>query len=555
MSAERFVLPPPRVAIGAFAVAVVASAAVLLALTTNVIFLLDDWELVLHRRGFGADVLLDPSNEHPALIPVAIYKLLLETFGMDSARPFQVVSIAAFAVADVLLFLWLRRRAGEWLALAAMLPILFLGTSYEDLLWQFQVGYFGSVACGIGALLALDRDDAAGDRIACVLLAGGISFSSVGLPFVAAAAVWVAWDERRLRRAYVAAVPAALFVLWWLGWGHEADNNLALESVLTSPSYILDGIGSSISALFGLSAPRSDVEISSLSWGRPLALVFVAIAVWRVARAGRPSRAVASIAMLTLTFWFLAAVNADFDRYPGASRDQYVGAVLVVLLAGALFAGARPGPRVVAASLAVAAIATASNLVALDRGHVQLTSVSEIERGGLAGLELAREQVDPGFRLTPKNSNASYGNLVDTVSYFSAIDAYGSPAYPAESLASAPEGGRVAADMVSAAALEIALRPEPPGGDTGGCVDVAAAGDPNAPATVELPPGGAVIEAGSGAPARIGLRRYATGRFPVDLGTVERGEAARLAAPADASQQPWEISVTSVEPVRVCAAA
>ena len=32
-----------------------------------------------------------------------------------------------------------------------------MGTAYEDLLTAFQINYFGSVAFGIGALLAIER--------------------------------------------------------------------------------------------------------------------------------------------------------------------------------------------------------------------------------------------------------------------------------------------------------------------------------------------------------------------------------------------------------------
>ena len=54
-----------------------------------------------------------PHNEHIVVAPVLIYKALLELFGMDSARPFQVASTATFLASAVLLFVWLRRRAGD----------------------------------------------------------------------------------------------------------------------------------------------------------------------------------------------------------------------------------------------------------------------------------------------------------------------------------------------------------------------------------------------------------------------------------------------------------
>ncbi len=99
------------------AAAVFASAAVLLAYTREITFLLDDWEILLYRPGFNAHSVFDPHNEHIVVVPVLIYKALLALFGMDSARPFQVASTFTFLTSAVLLFAWLRRRAGDWYAL------------------------------------------------------------------------------------------------------------------------------------------------------------------------------------------------------------------------------------------------------------------------------------------------------------------------------------------------------------------------------------------------------------------------------------------------------
>ena len=88
---------------------------------------------------------------------------------MDSIVPYAAAAIVCFLASVLLLFIYLSRRVGDWIALAAVLPILFMGTAYEDLLTAFQINYFGSVALGIGALLAIERRDRRGDVIACVL--------------------------------------------------------------------------------------------------------------------------------------------------------------------------------------------------------------------------------------------------------------------------------------------------------------------------------------------------------------------------------------------------
>ena len=83
---------------------------------------------------------------------------------MDSARPFQVAAIATFLTSVALLYAWLRERTGELAALGGAALVLFLGAAWEDLLWAFQIGYFGSMAAGIGMLLALRRESPRGRR-------------------------------------------------------------------------------------------------------------------------------------------------------------------------------------------------------------------------------------------------------------------------------------------------------------------------------------------------------------------------------------------------------
>ena len=191
--------------------------ALLLALGSNVAFFIDDWNVLLGRTGSFADTYLDPYNGHPSMSLVGTYRLLQTTVGMDSIVPFFVVSLLAFVASGLILFLWMRSRVGDWLALAASISILFLGSASEDLLITFQLGYFVPAACGIGCFLALERETRAGDIAACGLLLVALTFSGLGLPFLVGAAVAIALGARPLARLWVVAVPAALFALWSCG--------------------------------------------------------------------------------------------------------------------------------------------------------------------------------------------------------------------------------------------------------------------------------------------------------------------------------------------------
>ena len=156
--------------IGLLIVALAGSATVLLFLQSRLTFFGDDWSFLLERRGLSAGVFLNPHNDHIVILPVAIYKTLLGIFGMTSALPFQAVSTLVFLLSVIVLFIYLRRCVGRELALLGSTLILFLGAAWPDLLWSFQVSLFGSIAAGLTALLALERDEERSDAIACALL-------------------------------------------------------------------------------------------------------------------------------------------------------------------------------------------------------------------------------------------------------------------------------------------------------------------------------------------------------------------------------------------------
>ena len=273
-----------------FAAAVALSAALLLGLGSRLTFLLDDWEFLVYRRGFNADAILGPHGENIAVGPVLVYKALLATVrhGLGAAVsdrlgggvPRQRRRCSSSGCADG----W-----GSGWRLPARSRSSSSAPAWEDLLWAFQVGYFVSMAAGLGALLALERRDQRGDLIACALLVVSILFSSLGLPFLLAAAVAIVLGPRgaRLERVFTLVVPAGLFAVWWLGWGHDADTTITAENVATAPIFIIDGVASAISSLLGLATPRDESTVGALDWGRPLLVAAVGLAGWRLWRLRR----------------------------------------------------------------------------------------------------------------------------------------------------------------------------------------------------------------------------------------------------------------------------
>jgi hypothetical protein len=561
VSADELLVPRnARILLG---VAMAASGALLIAWHSDITFLVDDWAVLLHRRGFNADAFLDPHARHLILGPAVVYKAAQATFGMEDRLAYAVPAIAAFLASVGLLFVYLSRRVGDWVALAAVLPVLVMGIAYEDLLSPFQIGYFGSMAFGIGALLAVERGDGRGDLVACALLLASLAFSEIAFAFAAGVAVTIALQRGPIRRSWVLAVPVALYALWYLTFGTTADDPSAfsLRDIGNSPPYVLNGFASSLASLLGLGLPPELIGTGTTQdWGRPLLVAAVTIATAAALRTRGSSLAWTLVPLAAgLAFWFATAANATnlgLGRPFDASRYMYVGAVFILMIAGALAAGRRPGRLGLIAIFAVAIAAALSNWVTLRDAHRAFADGSVAVRGGLSGLEIAADRVPPDFLLTKENSNFEYFTLVDAGSYLSAVEDFGSPAYSEAELASAKEPARAAADKVIAAALPVSLGPDAAPAPAGpaaaaerrrGCVIVGGA----AP-VVDVPAGGASLSAPRATPTAVALRRYATDSFPVELGSF-RGSA-RLTVPSDRSSRRWQLQLDSPGPVRVCPA-
>lgn len=530
-------------------VALAAAAALLFHFASGLTFFQDSWEFLVNRRGFTADAFLQPHNEHIVVIPVAIEQLLLRLFGMTSARPEFVVLTAFLLVTAVLVFAYVRRRLGPWPALMAAVLLLFLGPAWQVLLWPFEIGTVGSLLCGVAMLLALERDDARGDAAACLLLVLAVAFSSLGLAFVAGAAVDVAQRRRSrgLRRAYLAAVPLLLYVGWFAGWGHDAESHLSLHNLLLSPRYLLEGFASSLDALLALATIGGEAVARS-RWG-PVALIALA-ALLVLARRRLPalSPRLWPVASTAVAFWLLAAVSYIPGREAYSSRYLFAGATFVLLIVADLLSGARPGRVTLLVAGALTAGVVALNLTPLREGRDFLRAQTALTRSDLAAIEIARRTVDPRLRLAPEVAGTPFLNEIEAGKYLAAVREYGSPAYTPAELAAASEAGHRQADIVLAHALPVTVENDAaPGPLARGerCVEVGGA------RSMALRPGLTRIEFPPEAEATIRLRRFARSEYPLLSGGLS-GDSTLLRIAPDPLARPWRLQVEAAQGATVC---
>jgi hypothetical protein len=533
----------------ALAVALGASGILLLVWLSHLTFFGDEWDPLLYRRGFSLDVLLRPHAEHILLGPTLIYKGIQATIGMESLFPYAVVSTVSFLGSVVLLYLYLRRRVDHWIALAGVLPVLFMGTASEVLLWPFEVSFTASMAAGIGALLALERGNARGDAIACGLLVLSLTFSELAVSFALGAAVLMILAHRPWSRCYVVIVPILLYVLWYAGWGHAAESHLSLRNVVHSPIYLLKGLAASASSLLGI--PNSVREAAAE--GRlplvpliVLGLIPLVVAVVVRNRSRMPLAAPFWSALVVLiSFWLLTAASNAPGRSPWASRYQYVGGVLLLMVLASLASGIRVRGAAILTALAIGGLAAIANLRVLHDEYGKRADLATRERGALAGFEVGGATADPGFTAGPQNTDIIPLYSVSVGPYLSAVDAFGSPTYGASGLADASEAARVAADQLLADAEELRLvpvaHPPPPGGPPPRFAAGAGEG--------AVPRGSCLTVTGpAGAAETVELRRFASS-FPLRYQLHGPGV---LLIRSDRLPRPWQLRVSGSGPIRIC---
>lgn len=397
--------------------AAIAFSAALLWLTRGYTFYFDEWTFILSAPDWSWSTLLKPHNEHPVMLTRAIYAALLATVGLRSYLPYMAVLLALHLASVTLLFEVVRRRSGDIVAVAAAALLLVLGAGWEDLLWAFQIQFVGSVACGLGMLLALQAPVRRRNLlIAAGLLTASLMFSGVGLFFGVAAAVQLGFSTRRRELVWLAPVVVAL-AAWFLAFGREGGpTSLSPGDLAALPLYVLWGLATSAGGVIGLSG-----------WAGVAVLVVAAVAVgyaWR--RSGVDPFALGIAAGVVSFYAVTGLIRVQFGyQQSGASRYTYVAAVFWLLL---LADAARYLPwRGTWRPALVACL-----FLACFNGGVLLfefTSAKAVQmQRQVADLQaLAAERGDPC--LNPTGAVDPFVMPVETnpAAYYRAIDRYGDP--------------------------------------------------------------------------------------------------------------------------------
>lgn len=535
------------------AFALFVSVCLVLYLGAEQAFFFDEWDLVLGRRGWSVDVFLEPHNEHLFAVPIAALKVVQSAVGLAPHWPFLLPLLAAHLTSAALLFVLVSRRLGEWAGLAAAVSILFLGSAWEDLLLPIQVSFVGSVAAGLAMLVLLD-DPTSGRRdvLAAAMLALSLACSGVGLSFVAVALVEVFARSDRWRRAWIVALPTALYGIWFLAYGEtglQAGGD-PRSNVPFIPSYVADSAAGALGALSGLGS----------EWGRVLALGAVVVVVRHLLGADIVSVRLAALLIGATTFWTLAAVARGHLGDPAATRYLYVGVVFVLLIGAEIWPAKRMSRFAVWLLALAAAFALLANLNLLRGGRDNLDVWSAEISARLAALEIVGpEQVPSDFRPAPELAPRLLAG-----EYFAAIAEFGSPAASVGGVLSSSEEAREAADDVLVRGFSLRAQPGGrPGAKTpslddslgatvsaeGGCLHLRPT-QADAVAEVTVPSAGVIVRTRDD-PADVAVRRFGDEFTEVVISIARRSRVA-VELPHGELEYPWHARVSSQDFVAIC---
>jgi hypothetical protein len=532
------------------------AAALILYLNRGTVFFVDELERFQSSPTLGPVDVIEPHAGHLTATSNLVYKGILEVVGAHYLA-FRILIVCCVLLATGLFYALVKRRIGALPALAPAIVLLFFGSSWQMIITGLGFNVVFSIAMGLAALLALEREDRRGDVLACGLLVVSVSTLSIGLAFLVGVAISILLESEARRRVWIFLVPLTLYAAWWV-WGQSAPEpagtGAEASNVLLIPSYVAESLAAVLSALAGLSFEftAQGTEATTTQSGIVLAVLAIAGLALRIKRGNIPRFLWVSIGIL-LAFWTLSALARNEFRPPGQIRYLYTGAVGVLLVAAAAASGIRFSRAGVVALFVAAALSLGTNLVLLrDGGSEFRNGYSAPLRANLAMVELARDEIRPGFNYRAGVPALAISTELSAGEYLAASDRYGSLAFSLPELAAQPEPIRQRADRTLARALGLSIEPAPSRRGAGECRLVKADSALGAIA-FPLPPGGATLTPRGDAPGELRLGRFAA-LSSVDAGRLAPGQTVGVRVPPDAAPTPWRASVTGASALEVCGA-
>jgi hypothetical protein len=364
----------------------VATFVALMVLGRHLTFWQDEWSFIGPQPS-GIAAWLIPHNEHWSTVPLLLYRGILGVVGLHTYLPYLALLVAIHVVAASGAFVLLARRLPPWAALVGVVPLLVLGSGYENLFWAFQIGFVGSVAAGTWGLVAFDTDHRRWTAVVGVLLMIiALASSGMGLFFVLAAGVRLAADPGSRRRVIWVAIPAGVYVAWYFAYGRQG-----LSGPLAAPGdvakFAARGLVYAVARITGFDLAGRASLLGSILAVAALALIVVAL-VRGGLRRSVPPLATAGLLAAAAMYVVIGLTRADLaSDFATRSRYVYVAAFLLVPAGGDLISNLRferRWPRAALVGLlALVGLSVGANLVDLRAGRTQFIDDARLTRAYL----------------------------------------------------------------------------------------------------------------------------------------------------------------------------
>ncbi|MCU1360198.1 MAG: hypothetical protein JWN99_1487 [Ilumatobacteraceae bacterium] len=311
----------------AFLAAIVVALAVWYVVGRQQWFIRDDWMLLITRENMQRDsgwqrALFQPGAGHWLTVPVLVYRMLRNVFGLDSYWPFLGLNLLLH-LGLVLAVRQLIRRVGvtEWTNTLVCAMLLVFGAGWENIVFAVQITCNASLLVFFVQILLtdhegdVDRRDFAGAAFAIV----GVMSSGFGPFFCIGIAIFLGL-RRRWKALAVAVVPQGLLLAWWaVKWGGQSSEPRVGGPVSEVGTFALHGMLAVFDSLTGT------VGIAGIA-----AVATVGVTLWR--RPGWRSQTILITLFVTTvgTYVGVGYERIGFGVEGGAiSRYQHIGAMLL----------------------------------------------------------------------------------------------------------------------------------------------------------------------------------------------------------------------------------
>ena len=215
-------------------------------------FFLDEWDFLATCDGGSITDLLSPHNQHWTTVPIILYRLLWNVFGLHTYLPYQLMPVLGHVVVAALLFVMIRRLGvNPWIATAAASLFALFGSGSENIVWAFQITFVGGLMFGLAQLLLADHEGRVDWRdfaaIGCGLLA--LMFSATGL--IMLVVVGLAMFLRRGWQIMLLQTgpPGAVYLAWFVAYGHGHGDPGSSPTVWQLLQYVAEGLKSTYRGL------------------------------------------------------------------------------------------------------------------------------------------------------------------------------------------------------------------------------------------------------------------------------------------------------------------